>query len=141
MSSPVSRKISTVRVCACFTVLPASLAYCLRASVDIISGASATNRPSRPIIGRVAKFSSRHQITSVKSPNVQTMAMPEPLSGWASGWACTGTETLKIGVCATLPNKCWYRASSGWATRPTHAAINSGRVVSTVNSLRVSSGT
>ena len=42
--------------------------------------------------------SSRHQITSVVSPNVQIMAMPEPFSGSASSWATTGTSTLKSGV-------------------------------------------
>ena len=52
---------------------------------------------------RVGRSSSRHQVTSVMSPNVQTMAMPVPLSGSASGWATTGTSTSKIGVRTVVP--------------------------------------
>ncbi len=33
------------------------------------------------MIGRMLRSSSRHQVTSVASPNVQIMAMPVPLSG------------------------------------------------------------
>ena len=42
--------------------------------------------------------SSRHHTTSVVSPKVQTMAAPVPLSGWARGWARTGTSTPNSGV-------------------------------------------
>src|SRR6478609_920651 len=42
--------------------------------------------------------SSRHHTTSVVSPNVQIIAMPEPFSGSASGCATTGTGTPKSGV-------------------------------------------
>ena len=47
---------------------------------------------------RVGRESSRHQTTSVVSPKVQTMAMPDPLSGSASSWARTGTRTPNSGV-------------------------------------------
>ncbi len=43
------------------------------------------------MMARIDRFSSRHQVTSVVSPNVQIMAMPVPLSGWASSWARTST--------------------------------------------------
>ena len=33
------------------------------------------------MIARIGRFSSRHHVTSVVSPNVQIMAMPVPLSG------------------------------------------------------------
>ncbi len=56
---------------------------------------------------RVGRSSSRHHVTSVVSPNVQTMAMPVPLSGWASGWATTGTSTSKSGVRTVVPNSGW----------------------------------
>ena len=39
-------------------------------------------------------------MTSVVSPNVQIMAMPEPFSGSASSWATTGTSTPNSGVVA-----------------------------------------
>jgi hypothetical protein len=45
--------------------------------------------------------SSRHQMTSVRSPKVQIMAMPLPFSGSASGCAFTGTGTPKSGVITT----------------------------------------
>ena len=57
------------------------------------SGGVATMRPSRPTIPRTGSCSSRHQITSVTSPNVQIMAMPVPLVGSAKPWATTGTGT------------------------------------------------
>ena len=47
---------------------------------------------------RVGRESSRHQTTSVVSPKVQIMAMPEPFSGSASSWARTGTRTPNSGV-------------------------------------------
>ncbi len=62
------------------------------------SGGSATMRPSRPMTLRVGSWSSRHHTTSVVSPNVQIIAMPEPFSGSASGCASTGTVTPNSGV-------------------------------------------
>ena len=57
--------------------------------------------------GRVGNWSSRHQITSVTSPNVQIIAMPEPLSGLARRWATTGTSTPNSGVRTCLPKSGW----------------------------------
>ena len=54
-------------------------------------------RPSRPTIERTGSPSSRHQMTSVVSPNVQIIAMPEPFSGSASSCATTGTSTSNSG--------------------------------------------
>ncbi len=79
---------------------------------------------------RVGSSSSRHQVTSVVSPNVHTMAMPVPLSGWASGWATTGTSTPNRGVRTVEPINDRKRSSSGWATIATQLTISSGRVVS-----------
>ena len=53
---------------------------------------------------RVGRDSSRHQTTSVVSPKVQIMAMPEPFSGSASSWASTGTRTPNSGVATSVPN-------------------------------------
>src|SRR5690625_6028159 len=50
-------------------------------------------RPSRPMMARVGSSRSRHQVTSVESPKVQIIAIPAPLSAWASGWALMGTST------------------------------------------------
>ena len=61
-------------------------------------GGSAPMRPSVPTMLRVGSCSSRHQVTSVMSPKVQIMAMPEPLSGSASSWAWTSTSTPNSGV-------------------------------------------
>ena len=52
----------------------------------------------------MSRSSSRHHTTSTVSPNVQTIAMPEPLSGSARGWARTGTATPKTGVITSVPN-------------------------------------
>ena len=60
-------------------------------------------RPSRPTIERTGSPSSRHQMTSVVSPNVQIIAMPDPFSGSASSWATTGTSTSKSGVRTFVP--------------------------------------
>ncbi len=57
-----------------------------------------SRRPSRPTMVRVGRFSSRHHTTSVVSPKVQIMAMPDPFSGSASWWASTGTSTPNSGV-------------------------------------------
>ena len=59
------------------------------------------------MIARVGRSSSRHQVTSVTSPNVQIMAMPVPLSGCASSWATTGTSTPYSGVTTVVPNSGW----------------------------------
>ena len=56
---------------------------------------------------RVGRSSSRHHVTSVVSPKVHTMAMPVPLSGWARGWATTGTSTSNRGVRTVVPNSGW----------------------------------
>ena len=65
------------------------------------------------------------------SPNVQTIAMPVPLSGSASRCPSTGTGTPNSGVSAVLPSSPAYRSSSGCATRATQAGSSSGRVVAT----------
>ena len=54
---------------------------------------------------RTGRLSSRHQVTSVMSPNVQIIAMPLPFSGSASGCAFTGTRTPKSGVSDLLPKQ------------------------------------
>ena len=63
------------------------------AASAIHSGWSRSTRPSRPMITRAGSCSSRHQVTSVRSPNVQHIAMPAPLSGSAASWATTGSST------------------------------------------------
>ena len=102
--SPDSTSISTIRFCACLAVLPASSAYGASATP---SGAAVSSRPSRPRMLRTGRSSSRHQITSVVSPNVQIIAMPEPFSGSASSWARTGTSTPNSGVVTVVPNSGW----------------------------------
>jgi len=105
MSAPSSRSSSTTAVWAWDTVLPARRSYASRPASDVIhSGQSAFVRPLRSRIDRVGRRSSRHQVTSVVSPNVQIMAMPDPLSGWASSWARTGTSTPKTGEVTMVPN-------------------------------------
>jgi hypothetical protein len=79
---------------------------------------------------RTGSWSSRHQVTSVRSPKVQHMAMPAPLSISAAGCATTGTSTPKTGEVTVVPNSGWYRSSSGWAMSATTDGISSGRVVS-----------
>ena len=76
-------------------------------SVVSHSGGSAAKRPSRSSVARVGRSSSRHQITSVRSPNVQIIAMPVPLSGSASSCATTGTSTPNRGVVTVEPNNGW----------------------------------
>ena len=90
-----------MRFCACLTVRPASSAYGCSATP---SGAAVSRRPSRPTMLRTGRSSSRHQVTSVVSPKVQIIAMPEPLSGCASSWASTGTVTPNSGVVTVVPN-------------------------------------
>ena len=55
------------------------------------------------MIARTGSDSARHQITSVTSPNVQIIAMPEPFSGSASSCALIGTRTPKSGVTTSVP--------------------------------------
>ena len=71
------------------------------------SGVSRDIRPSRPITVRTGRSSSRHQVTSVRSPNVQHMAMPAPLSISAAGCATTGISTPKTGLVTVVPNSGW----------------------------------
>jgi hypothetical protein len=61
----------------------------------------------RPTIVRVGNARSRHQVTSVTSPKVQIMAIPDPFSGSASSCASTGTLTPNKGVTAWLPKSGW----------------------------------
>ena len=70
-------------------------------SVDSQPGAAPPdllNAPFGWIIARTGSDSSRHQVTSVTSPNVQIIAMPLPFSGSASACALTGTSTPNSGV-------------------------------------------
>ncbi len=53
---------------------------------------------------RTGSDSSRHHVTSVRSPNVQIIAMPLPFSGSARLCAFTGTGTLNSGVSTSVPN-------------------------------------
>ena len=62
-------------------------------------------RPSQPSDARVGRSSSRHHTTSVVSPKVQIIAMPDPFSGSASGCASTGTSTPNSGVVTVWPNR------------------------------------
>ncbi len=88
--------------------MPAICSYSATPGSDVThAGVSVRNRPSRPIRARVGRFSSRHQVTSVVSPKVQIIAIPEPLSGSASGCARTGTSTSKTGVRTVAPNSAW----------------------------------
>jgi len=104
-----------MRVWACLTVRPdsswkweaaASGASDSHPGVPQLTGRS---RPSRPTTVRVGRESSRHHTTSVVSPKVQIMAMPDPFSGSANSWASTGTCTPNRGVRTSVPN----RAGSG----------------------------
>ena len=71
------------------------------------AGVSRDIRPSRPISVRTGSCSSRHQVTSVRSPNVQHIAIPAPLSGSAAWWAITGISTPNTGEVTVLPNNGW----------------------------------
>ncbi len=93
-----------MRFCACFTVLPASSSYGAAATP---SGGVGSSRPSRPTMLRTGRSSSRHQVTSVVSPKVQIIAMPDPFSGSASSCARTGTSTPNRGVVTVVPNSGW----------------------------------
>ena len=56
------------------------------------------------MITRAGSCSSRHQVTSVRSPKVQHITMPAPLSGSAASWASTGSSTPNSGVRTVWPN-------------------------------------
>ena len=103
-SSLVSRSSATIFARACVPVRPASWSY---GTAGTPVGGASTSRPSLPITDLVSRSSSRHQITSVRSPNVQTIAIPEPLSGLASRCARTGTATPNSGVRTVAPNSRW----------------------------------
>ena len=76
------------------------------------------------MITRVGSCSSRHQVTSVRSPNVQHITSPDPLSGSAASCAITGSSTPYSGEVTVLPIRSAYRSSPGWAIRATQAAIS-----------------
>ena len=65
---------------------------------------TARNVPFGWMIERTGNPSSRHQMTSVTSPNVQIIATPVPFSGSASACARIGTRTPKSGVTTSVPN-------------------------------------
>ena len=56
---------------------------------------------------RIGSCSSRHHMTSVRSPKVQHMAMPAPLSISAARCASTGTSTPKSGEVTVVPKSDW----------------------------------
>ena len=136
-SAPASASSPAISFCAGLARLPARWSYAAWAA----AGSSDSNpgspqrigrsRPSGWITDRIGSPSSRRHITSVTSPNVQTMAIPVPFSGSASSCASTGTRAPNSGVATSPPsNSGRYRSSLGWATSATHAGISSGRVVS-----------
>ena len=85
-------------------VSPAISAYAARApALSRAPGGSGSIRPSGPMMGRTGSSSSRHQVTSTVSPNVQTMAMPVPLAGSARAWASTGTSVSNSGTRTVEP--------------------------------------
>ena len=89
--------------CACLTVRPAMARQASPSGTP--GGGVSVMRPDRVTMLRVGRSSSRHHTTSVTSPKVQIMAMPEPLSGSARWWASTGTSTPKSGVCTVVPKR------------------------------------
>ena len=88
-------------------VLPASSAYAVVAASASHSGVSRSSRPSRSITVRTGSSQLAPPLTSVRSPNVQHIAMPAPLSISASGCATTGISTPKTGVVTVVPNNGW----------------------------------
>ena len=101
--SPEAASISTIARCACFTLRPAMARQASPSGTP--GGGVSVMRPDRVTMLRVGRSSSRHHTTSVTSPKVQIMAMPEPLSGSARWWARTGTSTPKSGVCTVEPKR------------------------------------
>ncbi len=63
----------------------------------------ARNAPFGWMTARTGSDSSRHHVTSVRSPKVQIIAMPLPFAGSASACAFTGTDTPKSGVSTVVP--------------------------------------
>ncbi len=61
------------------------------------------NVPFAWMTARTGRPSSRHQTTSVMSPNVQIIATPVPFSGSASVCARSGTRAPKSGVTTSVP--------------------------------------
>lgn len=135
--SPVACSFSTIALRALKTVLPAiSSPYQVAASgFATEAGASGRNRPSRPIVVMFGSDSlsvvrsSRHQMMSVTSPKVQTMAAPVPLSGWARWCPWISISAPKKGVFTLVPMRCLC-GPSGCVTIAMHAGSSSGRVVS-----------
>jgi hypothetical protein len=121
---------------ACFVPFPASsdmAAFAFSGSRDSHPGSPKRPGaivPFRPTTTRVGRPSSRHHVTSVTSPNVQTIAMPVPFSGSANSCATTGTGASNSGVYTVDPTSSRYRSSAGLVTSATHAGMSSGRDVS-----------
>ena len=114
-------------------VLPASSSYAAAAgSRASHSGVSRCSRPSRPITVRTGRSSSRHQVTSVRSPKVQHIAMPAPLSGSAGGWASDRDlhAEHRGGDGGAEQRRRTARRRGARSARP-RLGISSGRVVST----------
>ena len=97
--SPRGRRTPSCRRAAAYAAAACSLA--------IQAGVSRVSRPSRPITVRTGRSSSRHHVTSVRSPKVQHMTRPEPLSISARGCATTGISTPKTGEVTVVPNSAW----------------------------------
>ena len=64
---------------------------------------TSSRRPSAPSTERTGRPSSRHHVTSVRSPNVQTITRPVPFSGSTSGCVSTGTRVPNSGVSTSRP--------------------------------------
>ena len=71
------------------------------------SGVSRCSRPSRWITVRTGSCSSRHHCTSVRSPNVQHIAMPAPLSGSAGVGDAPGSRRRRPAMVTVVPNSGW----------------------------------
>ena len=90
--------------------------------------------PSEPKTCLNGSSFSLHQITSVWSPNVQTINIPVPFSLSTNSLGKIGIGAKKTGDIAFFPNKSLYLLSSGCAVMPTHAANSSGLVVEIIRS-------
>ena len=93
-----------MRARACRAVRPPSSGHSAAPGPVSQLGVSSCSLPSRRSTDRTGRLSSRHQMMSVVSPNVQIIAMPVPLSGSASRCARTGTPTPNSGVVTVVPN-------------------------------------
>ena len=108
--SPDACAASTTALRAENAVAPVMASNSSRPRSEVIQSAPSAPpviRPLRPRTARVGRSSSRHHCTSVRSPKVQHMAMPEPLSISAAGCARTGTSTSNTGVRTVVPNSGW----------------------------------